>query len=256
MTASKLIYWLLSEGRLTLVTGLMHSQDRIYLPPLVDFGGKSSHTPEFWLTKFSQKTLHIFMTIHMSTYNLLNFNDKSQRNLCFFFGNLGIIFTSASTQNVPPTENGWFGWVKGHPTANGGRDFWLGDWGLILHWPILLFTDYWCFSVFIYICLCLVNEGHRPGPFHCAANWYVFRRNVLGWCYGVMKLIIGPREQFPCERGQWGTTLRRNVVPQCAVWPLVCCYHRLIEQTWRFEIRFYFQFKTRLYVDFPLYVQI
>ena len=40
---------------------------------------------------------------------------------------LGIIFTSVRTQHVLPKENGWFGWVTGHPTANGGRDFLLGD---------------------------------------------------------------------------------------------------------------------------------
>ena len=38
-----------------------------------------------------------------------------------------ILFTSISTQQVLPMENGWFVWVKGHPTANGGRDFLLGD---------------------------------------------------------------------------------------------------------------------------------
>ena len=78
--------------------------------------------------------------------------------------------------------------------------------------------------------------------------------------YGVMKLIIGHRDQCASGRGQWGTTLRRNVVPQwlgpCAVWPIECCYHRSIQQTWRFENCFSFQFKTGLYVDFPLYMQI
>ena len=41
----------------------------------------------------------------------------------FCIGNLGIIFTGVSTINILPRENGGFGWVKGHLTANGGRDF-------------------------------------------------------------------------------------------------------------------------------------
>ena len=51
----------------------------------------------------------------------------------FFFGNLGIIFTSISTQHVLAGErdSGWFGWVRGHPAANGGCDFWHGDWGIV-----------------------------------------------------------------------------------------------------------------------------
>ena len=32
--------------------------------------------------------------------------------------------------------------------------------------------------------------------------------------YGVMKLIIGHRDQSASGRGQWGTMLRRNVVPR------------------------------------------
>ena len=51
---------------------------------------------------------------------------KNRWETCeFFIGNLGIIFTSVSTQHVLPRENGWFGWVKGHPTANGVETSWL-----------------------------------------------------------------------------------------------------------------------------------
>ena len=78
--------------------------------------------------------------------------------------------------------------------------------------------------------------------------------------YGVMKLIIGHRDQCASGRGQWGTTLRRNVVPQwlgpCTVWPIECCNYRSIQQTWRFEIIFLFRLMTGLYVDFPLHMQI
>ena len=108
----------------------MHSPDRMSLTPLVDLGGKSSHTPVIQSTKFSTKTLYLIIITHINTYNLLNFDDTSKRNLWFFIGNLGIIFTSVSTHHDLPRENGWFGWIKGHPTANGGRDFLLGDWYL------------------------------------------------------------------------------------------------------------------------------
>ena len=86
---------------------------------------------------------------------------KLTGNLCFFFGNLGIIFTSASTQNVPPGENGWFGWAKGHPTANGGRDFWLGDCITVTykssqitgHWTVRTtwspLKSQWCVPIFM-----------------------------------------------------------------------------------------------------------
>ena len=53
--------------------------------------------------------------------------------------------------------------------------------GLILYQPILKLTDYWCFSVFI--CLCSVYEGHQPGAVHWVVYWYVYRRNVHGWCH-------------------------------------------------------------------------
>ena len=90
--------------------------------------------------------------------------------------------------------------------------------------------------------------------------WYVYRQNVLRWCQRVMQLIFGHRHQSVSGRGEWGTTLRRNVVSHWlgpwVGWPLQCCYHRLIQQTWRFKIIFSFQFKTGLYVDFLLYIQI
>ena len=74
-------------------------------------------------TKFS------FVPDCISTCNLPNFHDKLQKKLVFFFFRIfGIIFTNVSTQHVLPRENGWFGRVRGHPTGNGGRDFWLGDW--------------------------------------------------------------------------------------------------------------------------------
>ena len=73
--------------------------------------------------------------------------------------------------------------------------------------------------------------------------------------YWMMKLIIGHRDQSASGWGQWWTTLRRNVVPQwlgpCAVWPIECCYHRLIQQTWRFEIIFLFSLRQDYMLIFP-----
>ena len=78
--------------------------------------------------------------------------------------------------------------------------------------------------------------------------------------HGVMKLLIGHRDQSASGRGQCGTTLRRNVVPQwlgpCAVWPIECCYHRLLQQTWRFEIIFLFSLRQDYMLIFPLHMQI
>ena len=54
---------------------------------------------------------------------MLDFEDKSERNWCFSFGNLWIIFSGASSQLFPPREKWKFGWVRGHPPANGGRDY-------------------------------------------------------------------------------------------------------------------------------------
>ena len=76
----------------------------------------------FWLTEFSRNILYPLAIIHMEHINVLDFDDKSERNLCFSFGNLGIIFNGASVQLFPPREKWLFGWVRGHPPANGGRD--------------------------------------------------------------------------------------------------------------------------------------
>ena len=40
----------------------------------------------------------------MEHINVLDFDDKSEINLCFSFGNLGIIFNGASAQLFPPRE--------------------------------------------------------------------------------------------------------------------------------------------------------
>ena len=42
----------------------------------------------------------------MERMNVLDLGDKSERNWCFSFGNLGIIFNGASAQIFPPWENG------------------------------------------------------------------------------------------------------------------------------------------------------
>ena len=86
------------------------------------FGGDSSHMPFFDWQSFQENTLYPLAIIHMEHINALDFDDKSERNLCFSFGNLGIIFNGASAQLFPPREKWLFGWVRGHPPANGGRD--------------------------------------------------------------------------------------------------------------------------------------
>ena len=86
------------------------------------FGGDSSHTPFFDWQSFQENILYPLAIIHMEHINVLDFDDKSERNLCFSFGNLGIIFNGASVQLFPPREKWLFGWIRGHPPANGGRD--------------------------------------------------------------------------------------------------------------------------------------
>ena len=70
------------------------------------FGGDSSHTPFFDWQSFQENTLYPLAIIHMEHINVLDFDDTytSERNLCFSFGNLGIIFNGASTQLFPPRE--------------------------------------------------------------------------------------------------------------------------------------------------------
>ena len=68
------------------------------------FGGDSSHTPFFDWQRFQDNTLYPLAIIHMEHINVLDFDDKSERNLCFSFGNSGIIFNSASAQLFPPRE--------------------------------------------------------------------------------------------------------------------------------------------------------
>ena len=68
------------------------------------FGGDSSHTPFFDWQRFQDNTLYPLAIIHMEHINVLDFDDKSERNLCFSFGNSGIIFNGASAQLFPPRE--------------------------------------------------------------------------------------------------------------------------------------------------------
>ena len=68
------------------------------------FGGDSSHTPFFDWQPFQDNTLYPLAIIHMEHINVLDFDDKSERNLCFSFGNSGIIFNGASAQLFPPRE--------------------------------------------------------------------------------------------------------------------------------------------------------
>ena len=68
------------------------------------FGGDSSHTPFFDWQRFQDNTLYPLAILHMEHINVLDFDDKSERNLCFSFGNSGIIFNGASAQLFPPRK--------------------------------------------------------------------------------------------------------------------------------------------------------
>ena len=70
------------------------------------FGGDSSHTPFFDCQGFQGNTLYPLAIIHMEHINVMDFDDKYERNLCFSFGNLGIIFNGASVQLFRPGRNG------------------------------------------------------------------------------------------------------------------------------------------------------
>ena len=49
------------------------------------FGGDSSRTPFFWLAKCSEYTWYLFIIQHMQHINVLDFDDKSDRNWCAKF---------------------------------------------------------------------------------------------------------------------------------------------------------------------------
>ena len=68
------------------------------------FGGDSSHMPFFDWQSFQGNTMYPLAIIHMVYINVLGFDDKFERDLCFSIGNLGIIFNSASAQLFPPRE--------------------------------------------------------------------------------------------------------------------------------------------------------
>ena len=74
------------------------------LPPFVFLEAIRHIRHFFYWQSFQGITLHPLAIIHMEDINVLDFDDKSERNLCFFFGNLGIIFNGASAQLFPPRE--------------------------------------------------------------------------------------------------------------------------------------------------------
>ena len=74
------------------------------LPPFV-FLEAIRHIRHFLIDKvFEKKHLYPLAIIHMEHINVLDFDDKSERNLRFSFGNLGIVFNGASAQLFPPRE--------------------------------------------------------------------------------------------------------------------------------------------------------
>ena len=80
------------------------------LPPFVFFMFLEAirHIRHFFdWQSFQGNTLYPLAIIHMEHINVLDFDDKSERNLCFwtfFFGNSGIIFKVASAQLFPLRE--------------------------------------------------------------------------------------------------------------------------------------------------------
>ena len=74
------------------------------LPPFV-FLEAIRHIRHFFIDIFFQEnTLYLLEIIHMEHINVLDFDDKSERNLCFSLGNLWIIFNGATAQLFPPRE--------------------------------------------------------------------------------------------------------------------------------------------------------
>ena len=63
------------------------------LPPFAFFGGRSSHTPFFWLTKFSKNTCYFLIIIHMKCINVLDFDDRSDKNGVSPFETYGLYST-------------------------------------------------------------------------------------------------------------------------------------------------------------------
>ena len=66
----------------------------------------ASKTTFFLTEEINKNTLNLLIIIHIEDINLLDFDDKSDRNCCFVLGNLGIVFKSTSTQHVQLRENG------------------------------------------------------------------------------------------------------------------------------------------------------
>ena len=76
------------------------------LPPF-DFLEAIRHLGHFLIDKVKKATkthLYPLTIIHMEHINVLDFDDKSETNLRFSFGNLGIIFNGASAQLFLPRE--------------------------------------------------------------------------------------------------------------------------------------------------------
>ena len=73
------------------------------LPPFV-FLEAIRHIRHFDWQSFQGNTLYPLAIIYIEHINVLDFDDKSERNLCFSFGNLGVIFNGASAQLFPPRE--------------------------------------------------------------------------------------------------------------------------------------------------------
>ena len=105
------------------------------------FGGDSSHTPFFYWQSFQGNTLYPLAIIHMEYINVLDFEDKSERNLCFSFGNLGIIFSGASAQLFPAQGEMVIRLGQRSPTGQWRQRLIDADWNQGVH--------YWWFEMYL-----------------------------------------------------------------------------------------------------------
>ena len=70
------------------------------------FGGDSSHTPFFDWQRFQDNTLYPLAIIHMEHINVLDFDDKFERNLCFPLETQGLYSTARVHNFFRPGRDG------------------------------------------------------------------------------------------------------------------------------------------------------
>ena len=127
-----------------------------------------------------------------------------------FFGNLGFIFTSVSTQDVLPRENGWFSWVRGHPTTKGEKDFWLGVcttdcWYIMVTYNTIVHTaQQWQWRTLVKLC---------PHEWHPMSRPYGRAMGCLSWVIQRKMTVIYQEhtEMLKCSHVMMSSCLRVNL---------------------------------------------